>query len=139
MDRLYDPYAETPPERLFELAATVPADAYVAFVIEGETFDGETRRKSVTLRLPAGSTPEARLAATGAIISRFGPEPTIGSVRLRSAADRAGLEQGWRIVAAREDAERPSHYLWYVPALLLVLVVALPQLARRRRGAMAPA
>jgi hypothetical protein len=138
MDRLYAPYVETPPERLFELAATLPADDYVAFVIEGEDFDGETQRKAVTLRLPAADAPEARLAATGAIVSRFGPEPTIGSVRLRSAADRAGLEQGWRIVATREAAERPSAYLWYVPALLLVLVVAVPQLARRRRAVVAP-
>jgi TRAP transporter 4TM/12TM fusion protein len=134
MDRLYAPHVETPPARLFELARTAPADAYVDFVIEGEDLDGETRRKAVTLRLPAGATPEARLAATGAIVGRFGPEPVIGSVRLRSPAERAGLEQGWRVVATREPTERPSRYLWYLPALLLVLVVALPQLARRRRA-----
>jgi len=133
MDRLYSPYVETDPARLFELAATLPDNSYVTFVIEGEDFDGETRRKTVTLRLPAGKTPEARLAATGALVSRFGPEPMIGSVRLRSPADRAGLEQGWRIVAMHEPAERPSPYLWYVPALALILIVAVPQLARRRR------
>lgn len=133
MDQLYDPYVETAPARLFELAAAAPADSYVTFVIEGENFDGETRRKTVTLRLPAGNTPEARLAATGALVSRFGPEPMIGSVRLRSPAHRAGLEQGWRVVATREPAERPSRYFWYVPALALVLIVALPQLARRKR------
>jgi hypothetical protein len=139
MNQVYDPYRDGPPARLFELAAAAPRDSHVRFLIEGENLDGETVRKSVTLRLPGGATPEERLAAAGATIRRGAAEPLVTGVRLNSQADKAGLEQGFRVVAARETAVRPSPLLWYLPALLLFGLVWIAQRARRKAADLARA
>jgi len=54
---------------------------------------------------------------------------------LGSPANRAGVEMGWRVVAVKEPADRPSPYLFYIPALLLLGIVVVLQLGRRRQAA----
>jgi hypothetical protein len=72
------------------------------------------------------------LAKAGVNLRRAGNDLQVTGVRLGSPAKRAGIEIGWRVESVRAPADRPSEYLFYIPALaLLGLVVAL-QLARRR-------
>jgi hypothetical protein len=53
-------------------------------------------------------------------------------VKLNSAADKAGLEQGLTVSGIEVERPRPAKEWLYVPALLLTLVVMLLQ--RRRTG-----
>jgi len=135
MDSIAPPYADVEPGRLFALAQELHPSQRLAFTVEGENLDGETVRKVVTLRLDAGATGEERIARTGLTVRRTGSDLMITGVRLGSPAARAKLEVGTRVVAVKEAAARPSEYLFYIPALLLLGVVVALQLARRRARA----
>ena len=63
----------------------------------------------------------------------LGAQVQIGPVRFGSAARRAGVEQGWEVVALKLPAERPSPHWFYLPALALVALVWFAQGLRMRR------
>jgi TRAP transporter 4TM/12TM fusion protein len=139
MDYLYPRFADVEPARLMDLARDVDPAQRLAFTIEGEDLDGDTVRKVVTLRLGEGGTGQERLARAGATVMRSGDALQITGVRLGSPAKKAGLDIGWRIVSAKIPVDRPSEYLFYIPALLLLGIVAAAQLSRRRNHAARPA
>jgi len=136
MDQLYPRFVDAEPARLLALAKDVDPAERLAFTVEGEDLDGETVRKVVTLRLDPGATAEERLARAGLTMRRAADGTLqVVSVRLRSPAAKAGLENGQRVTSVKVLAERPSEYLFYIPALVLLGVVVAAQLARRRQGA----
>jgi hypothetical protein len=61
-----------------------------------------------------------------------GDEPTITSVRPGSEAARQRLRPGDRIEAVRVPNDRPSPFLFAIPAIAALLALALAQ--RRRRA-----
>ena len=139
MDVLYPRFNDVEPARLMDLARDVDPAERLAFTIEGEDLDGDTVRKVVTMRLEEGGTGQERLARAGLTLSRSGDALQVTGVRLGSPAKKAGLETGWKIVSAKIPADRPSEYLFYIPALALLALVAAVQTARRRKRAAHPA
>ncbi|MBM3582656.1 MAG: DUF3394 domain-containing protein, partial [Alphaproteobacteria bacterium] len=135
MDMIYGPYVDSPPARMFELAAGLRVDDRLAFVIEGQDLNGADVRRVVTLRLDPGASGEARLAKAGLTLRRAGDAVQVTGVRLGSPAKKAGIEIGWKVTAVKEPAPRPSKFLLYIPALALLGLVIAAQLARRRRHA----
>ena len=80
----------------------------------------------------AGSARE-RLGAMGLTVMALGDEVQIAAVQFGSAAEKLGLEQGFRITQIEMPAQRPAKEWMYVPALLLLAVVIVAQRARLRR------
>ncbi len=60
----------------------------------------------------------------------------VESMVFGSAAEKAGLDFDWEILGVKTQAERPPKQLMFVPALVLLGVVAFFQ--RGRRGKAAP-
>jgi TRAP transporter 4TM/12TM fusion protein len=137
MDMIYPPHVDAPPARIFDLAAKIPSDDRLAFVIEGQDLNGADVRRTIALRLDPGAGGEARLAQAGLTLRRAGDTVQVSGVRLGSPAKKAGIEVGWRVTAVKENAPRPSKFLFYLPALALLGLVVLLQLSRRRRAAVA--
>jgi TRAP transporter 4TM/12TM fusion protein len=137
MDFVYPPYVDAPPARVFELAAKLRSDDRLALVIEGQDLSGQDVRRVVTLRLDPGDSGEARLAKAGLTLRGTGATVQVTGVRLGSAAKKAGVEIGWRVTAVKERAPRPSGFLFYIPALMLLGIVIISQSARRRKQAFA--
>jgi TRAP transporter 4TM/12TM fusion protein len=133
MDAIVPRFTDVEPARLMDLARDVNPAQRLAFTVEGEDLDGETVRKVVTLRLEEGGSGQERLARAGLNLSRSGDGLQITGVRLGSPARKAGLDIGWRVVSVKVPANRPSEYLFYIPALALLGIVAAVQLARRRK------
>lgn len=139
MDFAYHPYKDLPPRELLGYVGTLPEDGRVGLVIEGENLDGETVTKTVSLRLEKGEDARGRLRTSGLQLAGTGDAVTVSSVGFGSAAKRAGIEQGWRIIAVKAPADRPSLYLPVLPALgLLVLIVIVQERRRQREGGPAP-
>jgi hypothetical protein len=138
MDQFYPRFDDVEPARLLTLARELGPDERLAFTVEGEDLDGEPFTKVVTLRLDPGATPEERLTRSGVTLLRAGDSFQVGSVRLRSPAAKAGLQTGQRVISVKVPADRPSEYLFYIPAFALLGIVVAVQLARRR-GAAQPA
>ena len=75
----------------------------------------------------------ARLAKSGLVLSR-GEQPTITSVRPGSEAARLRLRPGDKIEGVSVPNERPSPFLFALPALALLLAIAMAQRRRAPRG-----
>ena len=57
------------------------------------------------------------------------------NVMFGSPAQQAGLDFDWQILDIRVEAERPPKQLMFIPATLLLALVAMLQLRRRKAGA----
>ncbi|MGH7266807.1 MAG: TRAP transporter permease [Candidatus Rokuibacteriota bacterium] len=136
MDRIYPPVAAAPPSRLEQIVDRIPPQGRLLLQVEGLSLEGREVKKTVSLRLDAPGPPARRLAAAGLRVRALGDEVRIERVDFASYAERLGLETGLRITAVLEPVARPSPYLFYIPALLLLgLVVALQSARSARRKA----
>ncbi|HXH04340.1 MAG TPA: TRAP transporter permease [Candidatus Competibacteraceae bacterium] len=124
MDRLYPPYESRPPQEIFQVAGSMPANGRLVLRIEGENLEGERIRKIIGLPLEAPSPDgQQRLARIGAQFMDLGGEVEVGAVRFGSRAKKLGLEQGWKVTEVLVPSERPSPHWLYLPGLALVALV----------------
>ena len=131
MDQMYPPYVEAPAGRIFEIAGQRPSDARLILVIEGTNLEGEDVTKTVSLPLGDAGEGRQRLAATGASFIAAGDRVQVGAIRFGSYAKRVGLESGFAVKTVLVPADRPSKHWIYVPALLVLGLVAALQWRRR--------
>lgn len=132
-DMVYPPYEERHGPDIMEYVETVPADEPVVFRVSGMGFDGRDTTTYVQFEMPAGASAEARMAEVGLDVTALGDELSVGFVDFGSPAEKAGIEFGWNIEAVRATLERPPRELMFIPALLLLAMVAFGQLKRKAR------
>jgi TRAP transporter 4TM/12TM fusion protein len=131
IDLGWDRYRVEAPAQLVQAAAAAPAGSDLRLRIEGTTLEGKDVRKTVLLPLgPAGDGLQ-RLRKAGLTVMATGGKVDVLAVALRSPAAKAGFEQGFSVTGIELAADRPAKQWLYLPALLLVLLVAFLQ---RRRG-----
>ncbi|WP_018716403.1 TRAP transporter permease [Arhodomonas aquaeolei] len=132
-DDIYPPYRQAEPTQLEAVAARQPAGGQVPIRVRGMTIEGKQVDK--TILLPLGDKADsgaARLREAGLTLQQAGDGALqVQRVRFGSAAKKAGLDFGYRIVSVQVDNERPPKELTYIPALVLLGLVAWLQ--RRRR------
>ena len=142
MDRLAPEYRDLPAAQLLQVTKDTDTDDRLVLVINGTTLEGDTVSKTVALQLMGkkGDDGRKRLVDAGlTVMPPLGDKVQIGAVKFGSRAKKSGFEQGWDVKAVKQRADRPSEYWFYLPALLLVLVVWFSQ-GRRMSAAMpAPA
>jgi TRAP transporter 4TM/12TM fusion protein len=131
MDRIYEPYTAVSATRMAEVVADTPVRGRLQIRVEGLSIEGDDVRKTVSLPLDQAGDPAARLAAAGLRVRTLGGEVRVERVDFGSAAERLGIEAGFTVRAVLSPASRPSPYLFYVPALVLLGAVVLAQRARR--------
>ncbi len=131
LDRVYPKYRLEPPAKMIQLAGAAPQDSALRVRIEGTSLEGNEVRKSVLLPLGNAGDGARRIAASGLSLSASGAEIDILAVGLKSRADKAGFEQGFKVTGIEVPAERPAQEWIYLPALLLLLVIYLAQRSRR--------
>ncbi len=107
-----------------------PVNGSLRFKVETTDISGDPSNKTVRLKMAAGDDARARLAATGITIASPS-QPTISSVRPGSEAARLKLRPGDKVESVSVPNERPSAFLFAIPALIVFAGVALIQ--RRRR------
>jgi hypothetical protein len=83
--------------------------------------------------LPLGepATWTRRLTEAGLGLMIFGDQVSVGFVRFGSPAERLGLESGSQVTAVFVPADRPAPEWFFVPALLLLAIVARNQQHRK--------
>jgi len=133
MDLLYVPYAQAPAQQLFDIAGRLPQDGRLLLVVDGTNLEGGDVTKTISLPLGARGDGRKRLADAGLTLSVLGDRVQIGAIKFGSAAKRVGLESGYTVKHVLLPADRPDVHWIYVPALLLLGVVAALQWQRRRR------
>jgi hypothetical protein len=132
LDFAYPRYHVAPATRLAEIVKAAPADAALRLRIEGTTLEGRELHKSVRVELGAGTDVRSRFTPAGLTLFQTPDGWQVAAVRLNSAADKAGFEQGFRITGVEQAAQRPAKEWMYLPALALIALVWWLQ--RRRAG-----
>ena len=130
-DMVYPPTNDRPGTELIEHIENVPAGESVVLQASGMSLSGDEVSTYLSLELPAGESPEARLANAGLELSRQEDEMVVDFVGYGSSAEDAGISFGWTIDAVQVENERPPKELMFIPALILLGLVAFGQLRRR--------
>lgn len=130
-DRVFPPVEERPASAITEYLETVPADENIVVKASGMSIDGTEVSTYLQLAIPAGETPKDRLDKTGMELSPDGDRMMVEFVQFDSPAEDAGIQFGWTIDALQVQLERPPKELVFIPALLLLGLVAFNQLRRR--------
>ena len=141
LDQVYPPYNDTSePQKVFEVVGDAPPNGVLTFVVSGPDFDtGDMTR--TTLLVPMGEPAEAvkRLQDAGlTVIVEDGlakiDEPFPGTPFFEKIGNLFDFYGDDPVVVAkvRERTERPVKEWFYIPALLLLLLVYLMQRQRIR-------
>jgi TRAP transporter 4TM/12TM fusion protein len=134
-DMAYPPFMEVPAAQMGQLIEDAPVNASKRLWIEGVNLDGKDIRKGVLLPLGEKGTARERMARAGVNAMVQGDATLITQVKFGSRAEKLGMEQGFKIVAAEVPAPRPDKEWMFLPALaLLMLVVALQRMRGRRES-----
>ncbi|GAB6040954.1 TRAP transporter permease [Endothiovibrio diazotrophicus] len=133
-DEIYPPFRNLPPQEIFQQAAATPAGGALDFTVAGETLEGEHVERGIHLPLGSGADGRARLEEAGLELRREGGEVIVDDVLFGSPAEQLGIDYDWKITELRVENDRPAKEWIYLPALLLLALVAFVQ---RRRAASA--
>ena len=101
-----------------------PADDRIVMVIQGMTIEGDDVVKTVAVQLgEQGEDGRKRLTEAGLQLVPLGSAVQIGQVKFGTRAAKSGFEQGWDVTSVQVPTDRPTPHWFYLPALLLVLLV----------------
>jgi TRAP transporter 4TM/12TM fusion protein len=137
LDMALPRYETVPGTRLAELATAAPPDAGLRVRIEGTTLEGKEVRKTVLLPLGAEGDGAQRIAKAGLSTAALPDRVQVMAVGLKSAAAKAGFEQGFNVTGIELERSRPAREWLFVPALLLLAGIMWRQDRRRRPAAKA--
>ncbi|MBK1874162.1 MULTISPECIES: TRAP transporter permease [Marinobacter] len=130
-DEIYPPTNDRPGSELMQHIDEVAPGQPIILQATGMSLSGDDVSKYLKLPLPAAETPEKRLAAAGLEVSEAGDVMNVEFVNFGSDAEKAGLNFGWTIDIVQVKNPRPPKELMFIPALLLLALLAFVQLRRR--------
>lgn len=139
LDQMQAPFDDKPGTEIEQLASTVPDDGSLRMIVTGPDFDDPDTVKSKTLSIvvPAGADGASRLDAAGlTVLVEDGvaklDEPFAGTPLFQTLSGfDYYVDEPVQIATVQLPADRMPKEVFYIPALLLLLVVALFQ--RRRQ------
>ncbi|MCP4286535.1 MAG: TRAP transporter permease [Gammaproteobacteria bacterium] len=130
-DMAYEPVMMISPIEITQIAEQVAPEGNLQMLVAGENLDGKFIEKTILLPMgPAGPGGE-RLTNVGLETRTEGTKVLADNVVFGSSAQDAGLDFDWEIINLQVPAERPPKHLMFIPALLLLGVIATVQ--RRRK------
>jgi TRAP transporter 4TM/12TM fusion protein len=134
MNMLYPPYNTEPAARIASVVEATPEGGSLRLRLQTTDITGEDVVKAVRLKLGPPAPAAERLAAAGIGVSGMNVQPVITSVRPGSEAARLKLKPGDKVdQLSVVNTNRPSAFLFAIPAIALLAMLALLQ--RRRRTA----
>jgi TRAP transporter 4TM/12TM fusion protein len=137
-DQIYAPTDIIDPTQIVQRAAETPPEGKLQMTVEGENLDGKFVTKTVLLPLGKGDDGAARLAEAGLEVRIEDDKVFADNVMFGSAAQSVGIDFDWEILHLEVEADRPPKQLMFIPALLLLGLIAWSQ-RRRIKAAPAPA
>ncbi len=139
MDMIQPPYEDVQPAQFEEVLATAPVGSSLRTVVSGPDFDTlEMKDLTLVLDVPEGADAAARLDALGLLLAPEGDqmileEPMFGTplADTLSSFDFYG-DDPVQITAVRAPNDQLPKELIFIPALLLLGLIALMQSRRAR-------
>jgi hypothetical protein len=133
MDRVVPPLRDLPGSQAMAVVEQTQGAGTLRVRVATQDIAGDDVSKAVRLDFGGKGDAPARLAESGVVLAP-GEQPTITSVRPGSEAARQRLRPGDRIEAVRVPNDRPSPFLFALPAVAALLALAIAQRRRRATG-----
>lgn len=144
MNKLADEYVSRPVSELYTVAADLPESTRFVAVLQGFSIEGDEIVKTVAVNLPALAEDDdlsnkelagrKRLNGAGLNFMVLGDQVQLASVRFGSNAQKSGWDAGWDVLELKvPNPARPSELWFFVPALIIILLVWLAQGRRMKR------
>ncbi|MCE2570153.1 TRAP transporter permease [Motilimonas eburnea] len=137
-DEFYPPTEQVPAAQIEQVIASLPIGQPLQMRVSGETLDGD--QVSKITRLPfdeKANDGAARLASTGLNLRQEQAQVVVDFVEFDSPAQREGIDFDWVIESVERPLERPAKEWMYIPALVLLGLLALGQIRRRNAQSIA--
>jgi len=132
-DEVYPPLQDIAATEIASVAGKVPDKGKLQMTVQGENLDGKFVRKTILLPLGEAGDGQERLSRAGLETRVEGDKVFADNVMFGSPAQDAGIDFDWEIVTLHLDAERPAKQWMFIPALLLLALVAVIQRRRHAR------
>ncbi len=131
MDRIVPPRVNAPASEIGRVIDAMAGAGTLRLRIQSSNFGGDDVIKTVRLTLGTKGDTRQRLAESGLVVSSLSAAPQIVSVRPGSEAARLKLRPGDKIDSVVVPNPRPDPFLFALPALALLGLIALLQRGRR--------
>lgn len=138
MDYVAPPFVSLPASDVAKVIDATQGAGTLRIKIDTTDVTGDAVTKAVRLKLGTEGDARARLAKSGITLASPA-DPVIASVRPGSEAARLKLRPGDRVTSVSVPNERPSPFLFSIPALILLAGLAFMQRRRREAPVRAPA
>lgn len=130
-DQIWPEYHQLPGSAITQQVMAIEPGEMLRIQVRGEDLQGRHTKKTVHLPVAAGVTADQRLQAMGLKIVIDKQRTVVDYVDFGSYAERAGIDFDWEIGRVEVINERPAKQWIFIPALLLLAVVAFNQHRRR--------
>lgn len=139
MDRLIPPYEAKSGSEIGRIIDAMPASGTLRLQVRTTDIEGDEVMKAARLQIGARADARKRLNEAGLTLSSLSTAPTITAVRPGSEAARLKLKPGDTIESVLLPASRPEPFWFALPAIALLVLVAILQRARRPALSPSPA
>ena len=134
-DEIYEPIKVISPTEIETRAENARNNGNMRMMVQGETLDGKFVRKTILLPVgEKGASGNERLMQAGLEIRNEDNKVLVDNVVFGSPAQDAGIDFDWEIVELHAEADRPPKQIMFIPAFILLGLIALIQ--KRRKTAM---
>lgn len=136
LDQMQDPFVHMPPTEIFALAEAAAPDSSLRVGFAGTTFDGKEVSSTYLLPLgPADADGFTRLARSAGLelVERDG-QVIVDLLAFGGISEKLGIDFDWQVTVIDVEAERSPKEILYIPALLLLALVAFLQRRRLTRN-----
>jgi hypothetical protein len=133
LDLIAPPYQERPGAELAQALGAAEPGSQLRVTVMGQDAIGSPRQMVLLLPVPEGATGEERLEAAGLELLEEGGRTLVDNAAFDSPAQAAGFDFDQEIQQVQVPVQRLPKEIMWLPALLLLALVVLPQRARLAR------
>ena len=139
MDMVYPPLEKISASKIYDVVEKLPENTQVRVHVIGETLEGKAVDKVVMLPVGAAGDGKSRLAeSAGLELREEEGKMIIDNIVFGSTAERQKLDFDWEVADVQVKADRPAKHWFYIPAILVLMVIWKVQ-TRRRDNKLTPA
>ncbi|MBU2021809.1 MAG: DUF3394 domain-containing protein, partial [Gammaproteobacteria bacterium] len=135
LDMVEAPYQERPIQEMYSYIDQHPTLDTLRMSVEGENLDGRWISKTVHMPLLGqGDAADRLLNGAGIELREEEGKYLIDNLSFGSYAEQQKLDFDWEITQFEVDADRPAKEWFFIPAFLLVVLVAWRQRKRKAKS-----
>jgi TRAP transporter 4TM/12TM fusion protein len=133
LDLIVPPYQARPGAELAQALGSAAPGSELRVTVMGQDAIGSPRQMVLLLPVPEGATGEERLEAAGLELLEQDGRTLVDNAAFDSPAQAAGFDFDQEVQQVQVPAQRLPKEIMWLPALLLLALVVLPQRARLAR------